>query len=318
VLDAYLQELERSARRELSESEAGALVAEAREHLAESIQSRLELGMSPEEAEREAVAVFGTAHAIGQETRRRESRIDRPFLFSCLAVVAFWGFVGSLRAALPEWATPLFAIAAVGIHAAFIVTSVYARRLQAVTLALVLGPLWLGWATFQAATHVVGPTPYSDDDYRTHREWVPDEIRNDRAWAAQIRRQRRRLARDHARFLRDGGDLSPSRQASFTPAGELRLFRRSDHAKAATLWNAALENARITDEQAARTIEANAAALEAAARAPWWPQIPKEMVYALGESVGPFAVVYDVIHVTAWLTGAFLRRRRSRGGKAFA
>ena len=67
MLEAYLRDLEAESGRRLSENEVVALVAEVREHLEESIQARLELGMSPEDAERESIAAFGAAPRVAED-----------------------------------------------------------------------------------------------------------------------------------------------------------------------------------------------------------------------------------------------------------
>ena len=67
MLERYLEELAASAGRELSAIETQALVAETRAHLEDSIQARLELGLTLEEAEREAVVSFGQASKVGIE-----------------------------------------------------------------------------------------------------------------------------------------------------------------------------------------------------------------------------------------------------------
>lgn len=67
-LDGFGQELRKS----LSDSEVEALVSEARNHLEDSIQARLELGASLAEAEAQALAAFGEAHQVREEVRRRE------------------------------------------------------------------------------------------------------------------------------------------------------------------------------------------------------------------------------------------------------
>ena len=64
MLERYLEELAASAGRELSAFETRALVAETRAHLEDSIQARLELGLTLEQAEREAVAAFGSPRRI--------------------------------------------------------------------------------------------------------------------------------------------------------------------------------------------------------------------------------------------------------------
>lgn len=79
MLEAFLHRLAEEAGKELDAETAAALVAETRGHLEESIQARLELGIEPERAEREAIQAFGeaqrTARGVAAEAARpRESK----------------------------------------------------------------------------------------------------------------------------------------------------------------------------------------------------------------------------------------------------
>lgn len=74
--ERLLTELADEAQRSLPHVEATALVAEARDHLEDDVQARLELGATPEEAERQAVAAFGEVRAVaGTIVQRVEGRL---------------------------------------------------------------------------------------------------------------------------------------------------------------------------------------------------------------------------------------------------
>ena len=62
----YLFRLEAELRKTLSSDEVESMVAEAKGHLDDSIQARLELGLSLEDAEREALAAFGDARSFSR------------------------------------------------------------------------------------------------------------------------------------------------------------------------------------------------------------------------------------------------------------
>lgn len=311
-LSGYLDRLEQEARHALPPDEARALVFEARDHLEHSIQARLELGATPEEAEAEAIAAFGTAQAVGDEAKWREPRIDRRFLLSCLVVLLFWGWVGTIQS-LPDWMAIPFVLIAGAVHVAFVVASLYARRIQAIALGAILVPLWLGWSTKQAADHVYANL--RGGLYRTDRLRLADEIRSQRAWADQIGSEAETLLAGHEAFLKNGSTLSPSRSVSYTEDGKLRLFRRASRTEAEAYWDeAAGAAARRSHERSAANLRRRAQVLEDAGNAPWWPHVPSEMVFTITGEVGAIFTTYGALHLAGWFAGWALRRRKGRNG----
>lgn len=118
---------------------------EMRAHLEESIQARLELGASPEEAERQALAEFGSPKQIGTQTRRQDGKIDREFLAASLLVIFFW--VTALTVGPPSDALNDFlSLVLIVVHVLFIRAAAKARRFQGETLAYVLGSAWFLWS----------------------------------------------------------------------------------------------------------------------------------------------------------------------------
>jgi len=79
---AFLHQIADEAFRTLPAAEASAAMAEVRSHLAESIHARMELGLSVEEAVREAVAAFGDPKQFGMAYRVRAPRYDQTFALS--------------------------------------------------------------------------------------------------------------------------------------------------------------------------------------------------------------------------------------------
>lgn len=118
---------------------------EMRAHLEESIQARLELGASEEEAERQALAEFGSAKQIGTESRRQESTVDRGFLAISLAVLVFW--IDAISIGPPSDAlNDVLLLLLLALHVLFLRAAARTRRFQAETLAYVLGGAWMLWS----------------------------------------------------------------------------------------------------------------------------------------------------------------------------
>ena len=138
MLNRYLEELAASAGRELSSVETQALVAETHAHLEDSIQARLELGLTPEEAEREAIAAFGARREIiaGLEGVR-QVRFVRKRLWS-VAGVTFVLLASTVLFSVTDWVwLAVLPFLAVGIGVLFIsVLGFAARRPAPIPLAL--------------------------------------------------------------------------------------------------------------------------------------------------------------------------------------
>ena len=94
MLNAYLRDLEREMARNVTPEDLRARLAEAEDHLREDVDARVELGMTLDQAEREAIEAFGPPMALA----KAESPSVRPRLALVLAgygagLVTF--FVGS-------------------------------------------------------------------------------------------------------------------------------------------------------------------------------------------------------------------------------
>ena len=68
--ERFLDDLAAKMAKSLPPDEAAGLVAEARQHLEDSFQARVELGSSREEAEREALRAFGDARTVTSASTR--------------------------------------------------------------------------------------------------------------------------------------------------------------------------------------------------------------------------------------------------------
>lgn len=100
MLERYLDELDRRARRALAVKGADELMVDAREHLDASIQARLELGDEPETAERNAIWAFGKPkEVVGRMAAIHRARFH-PFFLGCTTASA-------LAAAFAALASPV-------------------------------------------------------------------------------------------------------------------------------------------------------------------------------------------------------------------
>ena len=93
MLDAYLLELRQDLARRLPEEDLRARMAEAEDHLREGIEGRVELGLSQEEAEREAIKAFGQTQSIARATAPDAGRARRRWLdayWALFAGVVLW------------------------------------------------------------------------------------------------------------------------------------------------------------------------------------------------------------------------------------
>jgi hypothetical protein len=110
-VEGLVQQILASAKTRMSESAAQELADEVRAHLDASIQARLELGQTPEEAEQEAVASFGSTVSFVNSFLphvTKTKRFDRATFIATLIVLVCGPALGVLVNA--NW-SPLNAIA---------------------------------------------------------------------------------------------------------------------------------------------------------------------------------------------------------------
>lgn len=102
---AFLSDLERRARLRLASREVESLVADAREHLEESIKARLELGDAPAVAQREAIAAFGCPKNLIQAANAVHRARFQSLFLGCSAVSGLaWAFAILASPVLGSWA----------------------------------------------------------------------------------------------------------------------------------------------------------------------------------------------------------------------
>ena len=156
MLERYLDDLRRDLAPRLPEEDLQARLAEAESHLREGVEARVELGLSPEDAEREAVAAFGKTERIARSTppARSSPTLRLALLSSGYGLgVAFFVLGYRLIYDHPRGIEVLFGIW-IALGLAFAVVSYRARRptffavlggglLGAFVVWLVAGATWL-------------------------------------------------------------------------------------------------------------------------------------------------------------------------------
>ena len=303
MLERYLEEFAASAGRELSTGETQALVAETRAHLEDSIQARLELGVTPEEAEREALAAFGEARRIGQEVRRREPLIDRRFLLVALTSVVYWAWFGYGRS-FPGWAFVPLVGTAFALHGAYLLASLKARRPQLLTLLLIFVPLWIAISAPNTVGDLVVPFPGGE---RVVEPFFIGTPQRHRAFATSIRTRHQNLWTAYDRFVQGEIQGSPGRFSARFDARNAPLL--APHRDGAARWRVALERS-ASDLSVARNNELLAATIERGGSS-HWRALPYEMAKTFRQTGWPLASTYFGMHLFGWSFGVLLRRRKA-------
>jgi hypothetical protein len=292
---------------------ARALHDEVAVHLDAAIQARMELGESPEEAERNAVAAFGdvrdVTRQIGDEARI-DPRAQRHHLAAFVGFFAAFSLAltGSWTGVIPDVSSTLFFLAASFALVPLLVVSAYRARRPRWGLMLLLYPvlsLWLG-AGFAAAYLPDAPTPVVG----TLRRDLPRLLADADSNANRLATALNRLDQARADFERGGAAI---------PVGDLHdpltltLGRAPSHEAAADVW------ARVpVDGYRGRLLAARGVAGDYAiwAARPWWFGFD---VHLRGTQVivGPwYLIMTGLSALGAGLRVAVdrLRRRRPRGG----
>ena len=307
--ETFLRQLADEAGKSLPAADVQALVAEARDHLDDSIQARLELGLTAEEAEWEAIAAFGTARRVGREVARQEPWVDRRFLAAVVGLVLV--VLGTIHspAHVSDGVACAFGALIILAHVALVVASVYPRRFQVATLAFVYFSLGLGYSIQQAETQVYVPTP--GGVYRISRAFLPHRVADSRASIDDLLRHAQTLREGYAEFRRNDSIRSPSPSGGTAADKPLRLYPRAARAEAEANWRSAIGKGDEYVRTAIPMIEDGIRRLKAAAHAPWWLAIPFEIGHTVTE-FGGFALAYTSLYAIAWLSGGLIRRRNRR------
>ena len=300
MLDAYLRDLESELAKRLPPEDVRARLAEAEAHLRDGTDGRLELGLSLEEAEREAVASFGAARTLGQAMRTREPLVDFRFLLVSAAVVGYWLTFGYGRS-FPDWSLIPVVVSYLAFHGAFLLRSAKVQRPQIVAFLLVFIPIWLSLAV---------PRGLDEADF------VRDNLAGARAqvateWTA-LTRKHEALEGACVRFANGKDARSPSRIPTYETDGQVRLFDRADREAAARHWSEAMTNGAYAMRMQAETLGEREEEQNALAHTTKLGFIVRAMgsVFAT-VGWGP-ALFYFASHLAAWFLGFALRRYRRR------
>ncbi len=138
MLDLYLRELENALSRTLTADDVQVRLAEAEVHLREGVDSRVEFGMTRDEAEKEAIEAFGgartTARAIARVVYAHSIAVRLRYLAAAYATLAAsYGVLDLLRDRVPFLSAVL--LTAVGVCLSGVaITSFRARRSAAIPL----------------------------------------------------------------------------------------------------------------------------------------------------------------------------------------
>lgn len=301
-----LQALEEEMKPHLSPPDLVARLAEIDVHLCDGIEGRIELGLSPEEAEHEAVAAFGSAQAVGREMAAKEPLIDRSFLLASLAIVAYGLVVGGGRS-FPNWASFAIAGAAALAHCFFWWSSTKAKRPQWVVLAIILIPTCLGLAVHQAVA----------DQAFVHANLAGGRERN-RALRDLIAQKERSLSEGFATFIASGEPQSPSRVPTFDEGGTLQLFERPNRRAAVAGWQEAIHYGGLGLRLERERLAQSDARQEALAKTSILGFVVRAMGSVLAGAGWRIAAFYVVFHLYGWTISFVLRRRRNARPRAEA
>lgn len=307
LLKVYLDELERELSCSMSSSEVQACLTEARAHLEDSVQARLEMGESREEAEVAAVAAFGRIVDMREEVRRRRGAIDRPFVTVTIGFVLFYLYLRSSAStflSLPTLAIVLF------LHGMFAVTSVRAHRPQWKAFVALACVLWVGMAASRTGSEVFVGHSYPGQTVQRSR--VADEVRQTEKSLDEVWDRASLLGGEHANFLAGVSGLSP-REGRTVPMGIRDLAPSPSRTEGERRWNVALRYLKMVTLSDAARFGTRWTALQEAAQRPWSKDfvlqlLPEEEKVALMQGLGGYAAA----HVLLWTLGAAIRRRKTR------
>lgn len=309
----YLEELNVELRKSLPTIEASDLVQEAKAHLEDSIQARLELGATREEAERAALAAFGEAHRVGEEVRKREPKFDRGFTvtFLAMAAFAFWavnqGQMGKI------WFAWLALYAA--LHIAFVVKSLRVQRPQLLIFAVVLLPLWLGNAIVRSTQETTVFFSDSVGGSRIVRAEAAQRVRHFEESAAKYVSRSDELLAAYTRYVKGESDLALKRGSLYDSKGNLLLRSQQNRTLGEADWNHRLGLTLRMNSLSGQRHWENARRIQAASERPWWAELP----YQLGPAFDRTGVLqilgmYGGGHILLWAVGVRSRRPKTRRG----
>lgn len=290
-MNELLEALAREAGKTLAPPEVRALVEEARAHLEEDIQARLEMGLDRRAAEREAIQTFGQVRAVAEDLKRREPRAGLAFLMGAGGMALLFGTLLNVSMGMVLGALSLVVFS--GLFAAILWGSFHARRPQWVSV-VALFVLTMGVSSLVASF-----TKSTAQGIAYRRSELPHRLADVRGWAKSYRRDLARYDDDEAHF--DRGE--PTSMPGIVPRPNDPNFDR---------WaRAAMADRRVRLFRAMEANRREEASLLVAIDRPWWRQLPYAPATVSGEIWPSFATLLTV-HLFAWSFGAAWRADRRR------
>ncbi len=292
-LERFLERLGEEAEKSLSVSETATLVADARAHLEDDIQARLELGATLEGAEREAIRAFGSAEVLGTEIKRREPKAELAFSFGAVGMAVFFGTL--LNVSLDAVFGSLSFLVFSGLSAAILWGSFLARRPQILTLVA------LFVATLGVSSIVASFTIRTTDETRVpyRKSQIPGQLAQMRGWTFGHERDLAHFTDDYDRFLRGGPTSIPN------------IAARPDDPKFNRWAKAALLDRIERVSEALTRDRRTESELEEAAARPWWRQSPYAPASVFQE-IWPSFLGLGAVHLIVWGFGVAWRADRKR------
>jgi hypothetical protein len=293
---SYLEERTRRLPADLREG----LLEEMRAHLDASIQARMELGSSWEEASAQAAAEFGPPRLIARKLNvvHLPLAIDRPFAVSVFSFVAVFALQLALNwnMILPDdvAALPLTLMLLIFLPL-ILVTAYRARRWQWKTL-LVLYPVASILFALAGASAYAPDTlpPAMGTNYRQAAQWAQDHLRK----AERLDAQAKGLEQLRERF-NAGENVAPSLGPNPNGTEGRVLANRAAVEKA---WK------RFSDPRVEALWErAEAKRLLALNQALWWKGIPYKLV-GMQPLAGPWALIVAALSLMAAVTAQLIDR----------
>jgi hypothetical protein len=303
-----IKQLEHGARK-LPADEREAFLDEIRCHLEASIQARIELGASFEQACQEAVSEFGPPKLISQRLLKVHAHPpDRPFAVTAFSfVAAFAGLlalnwnkvVGDQSVGLPF--TVLLCLGISGM----LYTAYRARKFQWKTVLLLYPVASVIFAVAGASAYAPDTVPPAmGTAYADAAKWAGDQLRQAEQFDAQAETMRHLRSRFEA-----GENVGPPKGQSWTHSEGVAMPSREAAEKA---W----ERERFDYAKSAQWARDEANHLLSLNHALWWQGIPNHLI-GMQPIAAPLALIIGALGLIGSATAEFVqwlrRRRRFRG-----
>ncbi|GEM_PF-3565225 len=321
MLSDYLRELERELSHRLPREDVQARLAEAESHLRDGIEGRIELGMEPLAAEREAIEAFGLSRRVARATpaagvRARVGLLGAGYGLGVLFILFGYHF----QVHYPR-STDLLFLTWIGLGVAFAVVAFRARRpmpgrvlatglLGSLIVWLTLGATWLDLSPYMGGSVVPpGRAASQIQECRTALVEKTDDLAALDAGLETVRGLR------GVEGLRGPGGYRVSVAQYWVYESRVRFTTVNDPKAAAQAWKDAVgptARLRMEVERLKRMLVAIPQAQAASTLSNLVVVAPSVLPANVGVALG--AVLIDVSFGGLGLLVSNLRRRRPRGG----